>query len=189
MGLIYCAIVPLIAIFDLIFFFFKHYIDKYNLTFVYNKSFEGGGVIKNSVMPFMIFSILVFQILNIAYFYLLTGHNGYWIGGLIFLIFEVVCLVLGRVVYVNRKKEIYKQQLMGLVESCEMMEEEDDDETPQPKEDDSTVVSSFKKNFIYLREFLKKKLTLDFNKKITFMKSSPLSPENEQKLKEAYKHP
>lgn len=60
LGLVFCAIVPLIAIFELFFFLFKHYIDKYNLTFVYNREFEGGGVIKNSVVPFMLFSIFLF---------------------------------------------------------------------------------------------------------------------------------
>lgn len=59
-GLIFCAIVPLISIFALFFFAFKYYVDKYNLTFVYNKEFEGSGVIKKNVLPFTIFSIYIF---------------------------------------------------------------------------------------------------------------------------------
>lgn len=46
MGLIFCGTMPLISIFAMLFFSIKYYIDKYNLTFVYNKEFEGGGAIK-----------------------------------------------------------------------------------------------------------------------------------------------
>jgi len=44
----------------MLFFAIKYFIDKYNLTFVYNKEFEGGGVIKKQVLPFMLFSIYFF---------------------------------------------------------------------------------------------------------------------------------
>jgi len=60
MGLIFSGTDPLISIFSMLFFAIKYFIDKYNLTFVYNKEFEGGGVIKKQVLPFMLFSIYFF---------------------------------------------------------------------------------------------------------------------------------
>src|SRR4051812_35142643 len=72
-GLIFCPIVPLISIFGFIFFLIKYYVDKYNLTFVYNKEFEGGGVIKKKVLPYTIFSMYVFQTLNLGFFTLKFG--------------------------------------------------------------------------------------------------------------------
>lgn len=103
LGLIFCAIVPLIAIFELFFFFLKYFIDKYNLTFVYNKEFEGGGIIKNAVIPFLLFSIFIFQILNVGYFYVLTGENGYWIGGMILLAIEIGLLCYLKARYEKKK--------------------------------------------------------------------------------------
>jgi Calcium-dependent channel, 7TM region, putative phosphate len=46
MGLIFCGTNPLIGMFMSLFFTIKYWIEKYNLTFVYNREFEGGGVIK-----------------------------------------------------------------------------------------------------------------------------------------------
>ena len=72
-GLIFCPIVPLITVFSTLFFMFKYYVDKYNLTFVYNKEFEGGGIIKKNVLPYLLFAIYVFQILNLGLFILKFG--------------------------------------------------------------------------------------------------------------------
>jgi hypothetical protein len=60
MALIFTGTMPLISIFAMLFFSLKYFIDKYNLTFVYNKEFEGGGVIKKQVLPYMLFSIYFF---------------------------------------------------------------------------------------------------------------------------------
>ena len=46
LGLIFSGTNPLIGIFVGIFFSIKYWVEKYNLTFVYNREFEGGGVIK-----------------------------------------------------------------------------------------------------------------------------------------------
>jgi hypothetical protein len=46
MGLIFSGTMPLISVFMTMFFTIRYYIEKYNLTFSYNKEFEGGGVIK-----------------------------------------------------------------------------------------------------------------------------------------------
>ena len=60
MGLIFSGTNPLIGMFVSMFFVIKYWIEKYNLTFVYNREFEGGGVIKKQVLPFMVFSVYVF---------------------------------------------------------------------------------------------------------------------------------
>jgi hypothetical protein len=89
LGLIFCAIVPLIAIFELMFFFIKYFIDKYNLSFVYNKEFEGGGAIKDVVLPFIIFSVILFQVMNVGFF-ALTFSTGYLIGGAVLILVEII---------------------------------------------------------------------------------------------------
>lgn len=83
------------AVFELLFFLFKHYIDKYNLTFVYNREFEGGGVIKESVIPFMLFAILMFQILNIGYFAILIPDRSkaYLLSGFVLVLVEIALLI------------------------------------------------------------------------------------------------
>lgn len=46
LGLIFSGTNPLIGLFLTLFFSIRYWIEKYNLVFVYNKEFEGGGVIK-----------------------------------------------------------------------------------------------------------------------------------------------
>ena len=84
LGLIFSGTNPLVGIFVSIFFAIKFWIEKYNLTFVYNREFEGGGVIKKQVIPFMLLSIYLFQLLNIGYFAIFG--QGYFKGGLIFIV-------------------------------------------------------------------------------------------------------
>lgn len=61
MGLIFTCSIPLISFFLSFFFFFRYYIDKYNLIFVYNREFEGGGIIvKKQVQPLLILSLYLF---------------------------------------------------------------------------------------------------------------------------------
>ena len=83
--LIFGAVVPVIGFFGFIFFLFKYYVDKYNLTFVYMREFDGGGVIKKKVIPFTLFAIYVFQILNIGYFGL-KFNKTYLAAGLVYLL-------------------------------------------------------------------------------------------------------
>jgi len=68
MGIIFAATTPLVGLFCCAFFSIRYYIEKYNLTFAYNKEFEGGGVIKRQVIPFVIMSVYLFELLNLGYF-------------------------------------------------------------------------------------------------------------------------
>jgi hypothetical protein len=60
LGLTFSGTNPLIGMFITLFFTIKYWIEKYNLTFVYNREFEGGGVIKQQVLPFMVFTVYLF---------------------------------------------------------------------------------------------------------------------------------
>lgn len=81
----------MIGIFVGLFFTIKYWVEKYNLTFVYNREFEGGGVIKKQVLPFMLLGIYLFQILNIGYFTLFSEM--YFKGGLIYLVLQSLALI------------------------------------------------------------------------------------------------
>jgi hypothetical protein len=45
LGLTFSAVLPPVSFFLTLYFFFKYYIDKYNLVLVYNREFESGGII------------------------------------------------------------------------------------------------------------------------------------------------
>jgi hypothetical protein len=84
LGIIFCGTNPLVGMFICMFFAIKYWIEKYNLTFVYNREFEGGGVIKKQVLPYMILVIYIFQLLNMGYFAIYGDE--YFKGGVIFMV-------------------------------------------------------------------------------------------------------
>jgi hypothetical protein len=55
---------PLVTIFAVPFFLFKYYVDKYNLTFVYESKQHGKGIIAQKIMPLTVFCIMFSQLLN-----------------------------------------------------------------------------------------------------------------------------
>jgi hypothetical protein len=59
-GLMYSLIVPIVPAFCVPFFGFKYYVDKYNLSFVYESEFLGLGKIYNRIVPFAYFNILMY---------------------------------------------------------------------------------------------------------------------------------
>lgn len=65
-ALTFCILVPYITFVAAPFFWFKYYVDKYNMTFVYNSEFCGVGSIKKQMLPLAIFCIITFQALNFA---------------------------------------------------------------------------------------------------------------------------
>jgi hypothetical protein len=67
-SMVFSTLVPYVPAFACIFFFFKYYVDKYNLSFVYNTEFRGVGIIRKRVVPFSVFNIVVYQLMNVAYF-------------------------------------------------------------------------------------------------------------------------
>ena len=111
MGLTFSGTTPLISVFCWLFFYLKYYIDKYNLTFVYNREFEGRGVIKKQVLPFMLLSIYIFQLLNMGYFTIF--HHNYFKGSLIYITFQSIGLIF-LLEYYRGKKRLAKQSLAKL---------------------------------------------------------------------------
>ena len=91
LGLIFSGTTPLISLFTWLFFFLKYHCDKYNLTFVYNKEFEGDGVIRKQVLPLMMLSIYLFQILNMGYFSIYD--NGYFHVSVIYITIQSILLI------------------------------------------------------------------------------------------------
>lgn len=67
-GLLYGVVTPLIPAFCAIFFAFKYFVDKYNLSFVYREKFLGIGTIKRKVLPLTLVAIFIYQLITIGYF-------------------------------------------------------------------------------------------------------------------------
>lgn len=82
MGLIFSGTSPLQSVFTFAFFAIKYYIEKYNLAFVYNKDYEGVGVIWRPMMPLMLLNLYIFQFLLLGYFSLMD--KGFFQGGITF---------------------------------------------------------------------------------------------------------
>lgn len=102
-GLVFSGVIPLVSLFVTTFFFIRYYIDKYNLIFVYNREFEGGGIIvKKQVIPLVVFSLYMFQLLNLFYFGIINPY--YFKGGLIFLSVETLALLIFKMYLGNKKR-------------------------------------------------------------------------------------
>jgi len=49
--LIFSCLMPLSCAFGFLFFYFKYYVEKYNMIFVYLKEFEARGKLKKNIIP------------------------------------------------------------------------------------------------------------------------------------------
>lgn len=67
-AMVFSTLVPYVPVFAMFFFVFKYYVDKYNLSFVYNTEFHGSGMIKRRVVPLSIFNVISYQVINIGFF-------------------------------------------------------------------------------------------------------------------------
>lgn len=105
-AMVFSVIVPYVAIFAMVFFLFKYYVDKYNLTFVYRPEFRGVGIIKRRVVPLSIFNIIVYQLINVGFFASKAENQGYrylYIG-LGVVLAEVITLVVYHFYEKHRRK-------------------------------------------------------------------------------------
>ena len=59
-AMIFSVLVPYVTIFAIVFFMFKYYVDKYNLSFNYNTEFRSVGIIKRRVVPLSIINIIIY---------------------------------------------------------------------------------------------------------------------------------
>ncbi len=112
MGLLFSGVQPPVSFFLTLFFFFKYYIDKYNLVLVYNREFESGGIIvKKQVLPLLFLSLYLFQILNTIYFSL--KNAGFLKGGLVYITLQTLTILVVKT-YIDEKRREDKQKLMLL---------------------------------------------------------------------------
>lgn len=91
-ALVFSVLVPYVPVFAMIFFMFKYYVDKYNLSFVYNTEFQGMGVIKRRVVPLAIFNVIVYQMINVGFFASKAEKKGknYLYAGIFIVIIELI---------------------------------------------------------------------------------------------------
>lgn len=93
-AMVFSTLVPYVPVFAMLFFLFKYYVDKYNLSFVYNTEFHGVGMIKRRVVPLSIFNIIVYQLINVGFFASKAAKNGenFLYVGLAFVALEIAVL-------------------------------------------------------------------------------------------------
>lgn len=82
MGLFFSGTSPLQSLFTFMYFLISYWIVKYNIAFVYNKQYDGVGVIWQPMMPMMLTVLYIFQLLLIGYFSLQNAR--FSLGGLCF---------------------------------------------------------------------------------------------------------
>ena len=93
-ALCFSTLVPYVPLFATLFFMFKYYVDKYNLSFVYNTEFRGFGFIKRRVIPFSIFNIVLYQLINVGFFSSKVENRQFLIIGLIVVAVELVTIII-----------------------------------------------------------------------------------------------
>lgn len=95
--LLFSTIVPYLPMIAGVFFIFKYCVDKYNLSFVYNSEFRGLGLIFRRVVPLSIYTIFMFQLINIGFFSLKTPSKNkkfYVEFGFAFMFIELILVLL-----------------------------------------------------------------------------------------------
>ena len=110
--MVFSVLVPYVAIFAMFFFAFKYFVDKYNISFVYNVEFQGIAVIKKRVVPLMTFNIIVYQVINVGFFVAKTETKGttYLLLGIAIVIVELLS-VIGFYLY-NKRQRYAKHKKM-----------------------------------------------------------------------------
>jgi len=71
MCLMFSIIMPVVTVFAVVFFFMRHYIEKYNFLFVYQQEYESFGRTRDYMIRYQVFSLVMFQLFN--YSYIITG--------------------------------------------------------------------------------------------------------------------
>jgi hypothetical protein len=78
---------PMCSFFAMAFFFFRYYIEKYNMMFVYQQDFESRGHLRDILIPYQIFEVILYQLMNFAFLSSLGTDKNLLIGGYSFVIF------------------------------------------------------------------------------------------------------
>ena len=170
MGLIFSATMPLISVFMTLFFTIRYYIEKYNLTFSYNKEFEGGGVIKKQVLPFMLLSIYLFEFINLGYFSYKFGNSFFYWG--MFLIGGQTLVLLFLNALYNFKKNKQRKDLarqVRLLNDATSMEDYHKQDQKLLREEDNEIkkMEEESKNKNKLFQFIDGNLMLSTERRLT----------------------
>ena len=93
-AMIFSTIVPYVPVFAGVFFMFKYFVDKYNLSFEYNTDFNGVCIIKGRVVPLMLFNIILYQLINVGFFAskVESNNKAFLYIGLAWVVFEILVI-------------------------------------------------------------------------------------------------
>ena len=188
MIMIFSGINPLISVFGFFYFTFKYYIDKYNLTFVYQREFESGGEIKKQVIPLTLISIYIFQLANIGFF--TTRFKNFKVCmnlGFDFMLLQTIVLILLYLRQNNKKKQIARlQSEEQLDKSIANLEGFEVQKEMLGKEQTVKVESPSKKDKLFKNV---NNLLNDLERRLTMPGQEDMSEDNLRRLREAYRHP
>lgn len=150
-ALMFSTLVPYVPVFAMGFFMFKYYVDKYNLSFVYNSEFRGTGVIRKKVIPLSIFNIITVQIVNVGFFASKCGKNYLWFG-MVMIFTEILAIIVyyahsKRSHFLRHKKKRREQYHMSVARSTlhqtlKIFDSDDKEDIPQQKINSSDYYNS-----------------------------------------------
>ena len=94
MCLAFSVTMPIVVFFAVIFFFMRYYIEKYNFMFVYQQEYENYGDTREYIVPYQIFSVVLFQLFNYSFIRAKTKLNfSSWVG-FSFIAFQLFIIML-----------------------------------------------------------------------------------------------
>ena len=106
----YGLISPSILMFGFLYFGFKYFIDKYNLTVVYPKEYEGRGDFSKNISYYQNFSILLVQILMLGLFTTTLQRSNFFWGIILFMIFQGMIIFTFKFLNVKSIKEWFRKR-------------------------------------------------------------------------------
>lgn len=96
MCLAFSVTMPIVTVFAVIFFFMRYYIEKYNFMFVYQQEYENYGDTREYLVPYQIFSVVLFQLFNYSFIRAKTKLDfSSWVG-FSFIVFQLFMIMLFR---------------------------------------------------------------------------------------------
>lgn len=108
-GILFAIIVPYIAMLCIPFYLFKYYVDKYNLSFVYNSEFQGQGAIKKWVIPLTLLILVLFQFITVGLFSTKITQKNSILGGICLIFLEIFCIVLAKFMISREIRNRYRK--------------------------------------------------------------------------------
>ena len=85
---------PIVAGLAGLFFFFRFHIEKYIMIFVYQPDYESYGFINQTIKPYQLFSVILFQAMNFSFIDYLAVNNNFNSYAGFFVVFQVIRVVI-----------------------------------------------------------------------------------------------